>query len=629
MSGRDTGTAGRRRFAARLSAELRRDLCPVASACAFLLCVHGAGAQAPRPADTVFIMAGSHLDLGFTAPIGEVRQQRIQILDHAIEIAEHNPGFTWFEEGGWSVDAWLDRYRDDPRQIARLRALVRNGRIGVGATLLSPYASAFPEALHLLTLHLNRVERELGRRPTVAVVNDVPAVPEALVDALAAAGIHYLLMGPNLSFSAPLPAELTRDPFYWQSARGARVLVAMDPGGYSTALTAWLLPPACVRFFDPARFPRTISDDSILSLGVGRQLRTGTFPLAIIQHAMDNGEPYCAQDLAAAARRWNQRRTRTTLVAGNPEVYFQHLESRFGMRLRTLHGEWGGDWDLLRASEPVWTWRLRTAIRALNPVSPRELQIAAVMATDHNVGLGPRWLDGVPSTTARQHIAAVAELYRHVVGSALGSAALSSVPAPMTPPARGEWPGTWREVVGERNDAARVRAGPAFIYPFVTENAPTVATPMNVTADQQRLLIHTEIDRNAMERQLGPRYQAVIEVKLRAAIEKVTIAPESSASARAGRWLLGRPSVRIVAPEGVRVTGPGWTFHAYGPLISGWTLVRDPQDAGVTRLQALVLVHAVEGTISGGQKLRLPFADAYPGEPAVPAFDLELRRSPR
>src|ERR1019366_10396981 len=99
----------------------------------------------------------------------------------------------------------------------------------VGATLLSPYAAAFPDALHLLTLHLDRIQRELGRRPAVSVVNDVPAVPEALVDALAAAGIKYLLMGPNLVFSGPLPLAVTRDPFYWESANGARVLVSMDP----------------------------------------------------------------------------------------------------------------------------------------------------------------------------------------------------------------------------------------------------------------------------------------------------------------------------------------------------------------------------------------------------------------
>ena len=595
---------------------------------AALLLAMPAAAPAQRTVDTVFIVPGSHLDLGFTAAISAVREQRIQILDHAIEAATRDPSFIWFEEGGWSVDAWLDHYHNDPMRIARLRMLVQRNQIGVGATLLSPHGAAFPEALHLLTLHLDRIQRELGRRPTVAVVNDVPAIPEALIDVLAGAGIRYLLMGTNLVFSGPLPPAVTSDAFYWESARGARVLVSIDPNGYSTALTRWLLPPDCIRFFDPAAFPRTISDDSILSLGVGRQLaaRRTPQPLTIIQHALDNNEPACALHLAAAAQRWNSRTNSAKLLVATPDRYFRHLEQRRGHTLRVLHGEWGGDWDLLRASEPVWSWRLRRSIDALTAASPRALQVAAVMATDHNVGMGPRWQDGSPVGVARQHMSDVASLYRAVVSGALGNAGLTSVPAAIAAPRGAEWPAVWRQIVGERTDAARVRAGPGFIYPFVNDDAPAAATPVSITADAQRLVIHATIDRLALERQLGARYQAVIEVTLHAPISALTIAPDSSVSGRAGRWLLGSAPQRIVAPEGIRITGPGWTIHAHGPLLIGWTLRPDPGNPALTRLQALAVVHAVEGTVTGGQKLRLPFGEMYPGEPATPIFDLELVR---
>ena len=594
---------------------------------AALLLVIPAAAPAQRAGDTVFIVPGGHLDLGFTAPIGAIGAQRIQIIDRAIELASRDPSFVWFEEGGWSVEAWLDHYHDEPMRIGRLRMLVERGRFGVGATLLSPHAAAFPESLHLLTLHLDRIQRELGKRPSVAVINDVPAVPEVLVDALAAAGIKYLLMGPNLVFSAPLPPVITQAPFYWESARGARVLVSIDPASYGAGLTRWLLPPDCIRFFDPRQFPSTMSDDSILNLGVRQQLahRASAEPLSIIQHSLDNGGPECVASLGAATRRWNARRNVTKLVPSIPETYFQHLEARRRQQLQVLHGEWGGDWDLLRASEPVWSWRLRQAIHALTPTSPRSLAVAAVMATDHNVGLGPRWQDGLPEPQARQHIVQVNQLYQLVVAGALGSAGLTALPAAMAPPPAGPWPAAWRRIVGERGTAARVRAGAAFIYPFVNDSAPEASTPMTVAADDHRVLIRTSIDRVALERRLGARYQAVIEITLHAPIGAITIAPDSSASALAGRWLLGRPAQRVVAPEGVRVSGPGWSFRAHGPLLIGWTLVSDPRDPTVTRLQALAVVHAVEGTVAGGQKLRLPFAEMYPGEPAVPVFELELR----
>ncbi|HEY4100695.1 MAG TPA: hypothetical protein VGM20_07440 [Gemmatimonadales bacterium] len=595
--------------------------------------VHGASAQRRIAAtlDTVFIIPGSHLDIGFTAPINDVRRERIAILDRAIDLATRDPHFVWFEEGGWSVEAWLDQYHHDPARIARLRDLVVHHRIGIGATLLSPHAAAFPAALHLLTMHLDRVQQELGVRPSVAVINDVPAIPEAMIDALATHGIHYLLMGPNFNFTPPLPAAMTRDPFYWESSRGNRVLVAIDPKGYGDALTNWLLPPDCIRHLDPQEFPASLSDDSILTLGVARQLSAwaGHEPFGIIQHSSDNGSPDCAATLDAAAVRWNRRRGVPRLVITTPEQYFHDLEARVGSQLAVRRGEWGGDWDLLRASEPVWSWRLRKAIAALTPASSRELLLAAATVTDHNIGLGPRWMDGVPEQVAEAHVAQVAELYRTVVRGALGERGLTMVPPAIAAPPAGPWPDAWRQIVGDQRDAARVRAGVSFIYPLVPPDAPAMPTPVTVRADAQRLVIHTAIDRVALEQAIGPRYQAVIDITLRAPPASVRLAPRNSPAARAGHWLTGMPDPRVVAPDGVVVNGPQWSIEASGPLIIGWTLAADAHDPSITHLQALAVVHAVEGTVAGGQHVRGRFDQMYPGEPPTPVFDLELHRLPK
>jgi hypothetical protein len=309
-----------------------------------------------------------------------------------------------------------------------------------------------------------------------------------------------------------------------------------------------------------------------------------------------------------------------------PDEFFRHLETRAGSRLAVRRGEWGGDWDLLRASEPVWSWRLRRAIAALKPTSPRSLLLAAAVVTDHNVGLGPRWMDGLPAAVAEAHIAQVAELYRTVVRGGLGDAGLTMVPPPIAAPAAGPWPEAWQRIIGDARDAVHVRAGVTFIYPLVPIDAPTMPAPITVRADQQRVVIHTVIDRVAFERAIGPRYQAVIDITLRAPPASVRLAPRNSAAARSGQWLMGAPNPRVVAPDGVVVAGPGWSIEASGPLILGWTLAPDPRDRTVTHLQALAVVHAVEGTVAGGQHLRGPFAQMYPGEPAIPAFDLELRR---
>ncbi|MGH7583276.1 MAG: hypothetical protein ACREL5_08645 [Gemmatimonadales bacterium] len=588
------------------------------------LAAPGRAVLAQHGVDTVFVVPGSHLDLGFTAPLTTVRDERIRIIDRAIDLAHADPGFVWFEEGGWTVEAWLDHYHGDPMHIAQLRTLVRQGRIGVGATLLSPYAAAFPGALHLLTMHLDRIQRELGRRPTVAVVNDVPAVPEALIDALAAAGIHYLLMGTNLSFSAPLPASVTQDPFYWQTARGNRVLVAIDPHGYTTGLTNWLLPPDCVRAMDPRHFAGT-SDEQILAFGVGGQLKalTTTEPLTIIEDELDNADPSCVAHLDDAAHTWNLRQNVARLVPALPDEFFRHLEARRRDQLAVRRGEWGGEWDLLRMSEPVWSWRLRRAIAAIKPTTPADLKLAAVAVTDHNVGLGPRWIDGLPANAAEQHIADVAQLYRRVVSGLLGRAALTSVPAPLPQPRSTRWPAAWARIVGTPPGVARVRAGPAFLYPFVADTAAVANVPVGVAADDSRLLVRTVIDRALLERSLGPRYQAVIEITLRAPMSSVKLAPLDSPDAIAGRWLLGSPWQKVIAPSGVRVAGPGWAFTAHSPLLIAWTLTRDPTDPSLTRLQALAVVNAVRGVVAGGA-LQLPIPQMYPGEPVAPTFELEL-----
>jgi hypothetical protein len=183
-------------------------------------------------------------------------------------------------------------------------------------------------------------------------------------------------------------------------------------------------------------------------------------------------------------------------------------------------------------------------------------------------------------------------------------------------------------VVGAKADAGRVRAGPAFLFPFVQPDAGIVPAPLQVSADAMHLLVHATIDRVALERRLGARYQAVIEVALHAPIAALRMAPANSVDGRAGRWLLGAPPEHVVAPEGVEIDGPGWRLHAHGPLLIGWSLAPDARDPRITWLQTLAVVHAVEGTVSGGEHLRLPFAAAYPGEPPVPSFDLQLDRLP-
>jgi hypothetical protein len=574
----------------------------------------------------VYVVPGSHLDLGFTAPLDTIRAQRIAILDHAIAAAEADPRFVWFEEGGWSVISWLDHYAGDTARIARLRRLVTAGRIGVGATMLSPHGAAFPDALDLLTGHLDRIQRELGVRPGVGVVNDVPAITDGIVDALAKAGVHDLLGAENLTFSPPFPAEMAWRPFWWQSGRGNSVIAFLDPDNYVGGISAWGLPPECARSANPKRFTQGMSDDSVLALGIPGEAarRPADVPLTLVQVSYDNIDVTCAVRLPDAIARWNAKHQRPVLVLAMPDSFFAHVAARFGTTLPMHDGEWGGDWDLLRASEPVWSWRLRQAMHALTPTTPASARLLLTEAMDHNVGLGPRWMAGVPAATAMEHVREVARLYHDATLAMLGPGGLLAIPDPLPMPRQAAWPDEWRAVVGDQATVARVRAGgPGFLHPLIDPAAPVTSIPVAVTADHDRLLLRVRLDRTALERTFGDRFSAVIELRLNAPISQVALVPAGSASALAGRWLFGGPPGNIIAPDSVRVAGPGFDLTAHAPLVLGWNLFADPREPGVTWLQALAFIHAVQGTVDTGP-FRQPFRVLYPGEPSVVEFELEL-----
>ena len=144
------------------------------------------------------------------------------------------------------------------------------------------------------------------------------------------------------------------------------------------------------------------------------------------------------------------------------------------------------------------------------------------------------------------------------------------------------------------------------------------------------MLVHVRLARAHLEAlQGGRRFGAVIEIRLNFRPDQLKLAPEDSPAAIAGRWLLGKPPETVIAPDGVRVTGPGLSLRARGPLIIGWSLARDPKNPAITWLQGLAFIDALEGTTDAG-KFRRPFAEMYPGEPATVDYDIEVvRLTPR
>ena len=78
----------------------------------------------------------------------------------AIAAAQADPEFRWFEESAWTVDAWREAHRDDAKALDAFKALLKEGRISVGAAWCNPHAAMFSEHLGLLFFHLDAFERD-------------------------------------------------------------------------------------------------------------------------------------------------------------------------------------------------------------------------------------------------------------------------------------------------------------------------------------------------------------------------------------------------------------------------------------------------------------------------------------
>ncbi len=583
---------------------------------------------APLLADleTIYVVPGSHLDVGFTDTPSAVREKRVRTLDDAVDAAQADPDFRWNEEGGWVFDAWLEAHRGDEARIATMKNLLQEGRLYVGATYVNPHAAIFPESLGLLAVHLDRLEKEFGVRPRTAIVNDVPSVPEAIVDALSARGVRYLLLGANMAFTPPLPKELCRAPFWWESSAGNRLLVFIDPDSYTAAYTKWGIDPDCARFFNQKDFPRDRGPIETMESGIERMRKEldPALDAVAIQHAFDNWDAGGAKKLPGFARQWNDAGKTPRIVVATAEAYFEQVEKSLGDRIPVRRGEWGGDWDTGRAACPVWTWRLRKAAHAVTTDTPYETRAALATTMDHGMTLGGGWPEMFTEAQTRDHARECAGFFEGAVRGGLGREAVGAAPAERIPPGKGPVPEAWKQVLADVETPARLRAGRFWLGPFVVEDAPELATSIEWGMEDSRLVLSATIDREKLPDEAGAGVAVVLEVPLLADPRVVRLAPLGSPYAMEGKWLRGAPPPFVVAPGELAVLGLPKRLRVRSPLLFSWTVVADKTDPRRAWLQGLVLRQSMLCVFKGGEKKTLPFEELYPGEPSVLSIEVEI-----
>ncbi len=181
----------------------------------------------PRRKWTLLVVPHIHLDVGYSDYQSKVAAIQAQAIDEGIDFAKRYPGFCYTMDGSWALDQFMKTRT--PADQRRAIAAMKNGRLFAPAEyaeLLTGFAST--EALIRSLYFSANFSRLHGTPFNYANITDVPSYSWSYPSILAAAGIHYLIAGPNGHLTrAPvlIQGRLNEDsPFWWKGPDGSKVL---------------------------------------------------------------------------------------------------------------------------------------------------------------------------------------------------------------------------------------------------------------------------------------------------------------------------------------------------------------------------------------------------------------------
>ena len=489
----------------------------------------------------------------------------------------------------------------------------------MGACWVNAHAALFPQTLRALFAWHEEAEKAFGVRPTVAIVNDVPSVPDALVDAANDAGVHWFICGPNLAFSPPLPKEITgfRDR---ETARGSLASFFIDPDSYTAAFTRWGIDPVSARFFAKERYGNLEGKDLTRAAIAAMGNQEGMESFVLVQHAFDNWGVEAAVRLSTFATSWNATE-KPKIVLATPEQATGNWSAP--EKETSARGEWDGSWEEARAQCPHWTARLRTAAKGLGPKETLERRLALATAMDHTGTLGPCWPGMLTEEETVQHNAEWAAIFKAAIGPTEDRRALTMLSA--TNEFRIE-EGTKRpDKMPKGLDAAALdpavrRGRHGLAGPWFEADAPVARAKTGIEADERSVTLWARLDRGVIPGDDAGIVVAGWDLPLSAAKKDVALVPlDPDGKARRTKRLLGRDPDTWIAPDGVEVRGPDFALTVTSSHAFSWRLVeRD----GKARLQAMLVRQSRRSEFKGGGGKALAFEELYPGEPRF--LDAEL-----
>ena len=320
----------------------------------------------------LFVVSHTHLDIGFTRSPDQVARDYQANIDLAIRLAAANSDFRWSIESAWMLEEWLRR-TDDPALIEQLGALMRAGRISLGAAFANMHSGLMaPEESNRLVYAGERFRRQFGAAGLTAFQNDVPGFSWAYPRILAGSGVEYLVTGLNLFIGGGNNLGPGKNPFYWVGPDGSRVLTWFASDSYVEGY----------RWKINARWP--LAD---MEVTVPRRLawleRNGyRYDASLVMASTgDNADPAAALQMLVKLRAWNQRHPELEMRMATPEEFFAYLTGKYGDSFPEVRGDAAGHWEVRKINTPAAASKLRATSNLL-PVAEMAATIASLVGGD-------------------------------------------------------------------------------------------------------------------------------------------------------------------------------------------------------------------------------------------------------
>ncbi len=379
---------------------------------------------------TIYLVHHTHTDIGYTDTIGNVLSGHVKLLDRVVRLCRANASRTDGLRYKWTVETALvlDEYRRrSPTGFADLMALTRDRLIEV-CGLWTQSLSELPSLQELIHLVGKTVDlgREQGFAVRSAMLNDIQCGAGALPDVLAAAGVPYLVNGPN-TYRTLMPLATDLPPlFRWQGPVGkgsvllwqfrfsapddVSKLKSLYPqyalgyfhvlwplrGWYDPVKRKYLYDPIKERFVGAEPTPRqclAMARRGIVELCERLEAHRYPYDAILLQAGADNFGP--DERICETVERWNNEIGTPIVRIATPCEFFEHIEREYGGRIPTLKGHISDPWSDHSATKAEEMARYRQALRTLRTAG--RTQTLSMLAGDGAAGDGSTFENAVQS----------------------------------------------------------------------------------------------------------------------------------------------------------------------------------------------------------------------------------------